>query len=538
MFWRRNRHGLARVALAAALIGGEAAGFAASRLAALWPWAVCLSALAVSVSAGWRLPLGRYLIAALAGITLAWRTEAGRIALERRAHRLGTDGLPPAFDLKVEGEVACRRRPRQGGWIVSFVSHAGAVAVKVVAPVRRRRDAPALGETWRCAGWLSLKKAAPSRYARRTLWVMDADHMQRLASARGWSPAAVYRRVSDGLSLHVGTGLGWCPGLAAFNRAMLLGRRAEVPPAKRSAFAAAGTMHVFAISGLHVMLVAGLLKMILSKTGLPPQACAACAIPLLAGFVMLSGARPSAVRAALMAMLWLGAELFGRKPDGLAAWGHAALFIYGTSPALIFDAGCALSFAVMLGIALWLRWSAQFATPLDWMRRIAAREQALGDGRRAAWIMMWQKGGLRLLGWLGISFAAWIASTPIAARVFGSLTLGGLVANVAVVPLAGMAVVLGASGTAASAVAAPLGAFFNNLAALCTWLMERVSETVAGWPWAVCETQPWSGFDCCIWYVAWLALFAVLARHLPPRERIPVRTWPQGGSEHGDGTRK
>ena len=538
MFWRRNRQGLARVALAAALIGGEATGFAAPCLATLWPWAACLSAFAASVIVGWRIAFGRYLIAFLVGVTLAWRVEAGRLGLERRARQLGADGQPPAFELKVESEVVCRRRPHQGGWTVSFASHAGAVAVKVIAPVRRRRDAPSIGEIWRCAGWLSLKKTAPSHYARRTLWVMEADHLQRLSPVRGWAAAALYRRVSDLLSRHVGTGLGWCPGLAAFNRAMLLGRRAEVPPAKRSAFAAAGTMHVFAISGLHVMLVAGLLKTMLSTTGLSPRACAACAIPLLTGFVMLSGARPSAVRAALMTALWLGADLFDRKPDGLAAWGHAALAVYGLSPALLFDAGCALSFAVMLGIVLWLRWSAQFATPLDWMRRIAAREQALGACRRAERIVLWQRAGLRLLGGLGISVAAWIAGTPIAARMFGRLTLGSLVANVVVVPLAGMSVVLGAAGATASMVAAPLGAFFNNLAAFCTWLMERVSELVAGCPGATCETQPWSGGDCCLWYAAWLAIFAVLARHLPPREWIPVRSWLQGDEEDEDAKRE
>ena len=538
MFWRCNRQGFARVALAAALVGGEAVGFAAPCLATLWPWAACLSVFAVSVAAGWRMTLGRYLIAILAGVTLAWRVEAGRVALERRAHLLGADGLPPAFELKVEGEVVCRRRPQQGGWLVSFGSHVGAVAVKVVAPVRRRCDVPRVGEVWRCAGWLSRKKTAPSRYARQTLWVMDADHLQRLASARWWSPPAIYRRISDHLSRHVGTGLGWCPGLAAFNRAMLLGRRAEVPVRKRMTFAMAGTMHVFAISGLHVMLVAGLLKTMLAKTGLSPRACAACAIPLLTGFVMLSGARPSAVRAALMTGLWLGSDLFDRKPDGLAAWGFATMFVYGLSPALVFDAGCALSFAVMLGIVLWLRWSARFATPLDWMRRIAAREQALGEECRAERIVMWQRVGLRFLGGLGISVAAWIAGTPIAARIFGRLTLGSLVANVIVVPLAGMSVILGAAGTVTSMVAAPLGAFFNTLAVLCTWLMEQVSELVARCPGATCETKPWSGYDCCLWYVAWLALFAVLARHLPPREWIPVKTWLQEGEKDEGEKRK
>ena len=532
MFWVHNRQGLSCVALALALMGGEGVGFLLPMLSPLWPWAVCLSVLAVCIVVGWHLPMGGYLLALLVGVTLAWRSEAGRLALEGQMHRRGADGLPPTFDLRVEGEVGRRRRPRQGGWIVSFGSHVHGIPVKVVAPVCRGGRAPAPGETWRCSGWLSLKKSAPTRYAPRTLWVMDERHLVRLARSRPGA-AAVYRKISGWLSRHAGTGLGWSPELAAFNRAMLLGRRAEVPMERRKVFAAAGTMHVFAISGLHVMMVASLLRTLLTKTGLPPNACVTCALPILWAYVMLSGARPSAIRAALMMSLWMGAGLFGRKADGLAAWGHAALFVYGCSPSLIFDAGCALSFVVMLGIALWLRWSSQFATPLDWMRRIAAREQALGAFRRAERIVAGQGLCLRLLGGLGISLAAWIAGTPLMARVFGHLTLGSLLANVVVVPLAGMAVAFGATGMAASTVSAPLGAFFNNLSVLCTWSMAQVSEGVAHVPGATFETQPWSGFDCCVWYAAWGMLFAVLARHLPAREWIPIKTW-KGEGEHGE----
>ena len=531
MFWRRNRQGLAIVALAMLLIVGETVGFLLPALSSLWPWTACLFALAVCIVVGWQTPAGRYLLVPLLGLTLAWRSEDGRLTLEQQGHRLRENGLPPTFDLRVESEVLRRCRPRQGGWTISFESHIEGIAVKVVAPVRQDGQVPSLGEVWRCAGWLSLKKSAPTRYARRTLWVMEEDHLVRIAEAKR-SAMMFYRRISERLSGYVGTGLGWCPELAAFNRAMLLGLRTEVPAGRRKAFAAAGTMHVFAISGLHVMLIAGLLRVLLAKTGLPPKACAACVLPILWAYVMLSGARPSAVRAALMMSLWMGAGLFERKADGLAAWGHAAFLVYSLSPALIFDAGCALSFMVMLGIALWLRWSSQFATPLDWMRRIAAREQALGADRRAERIVVWQGLGLRILGGLGISFAAWIASAPLMARVFENLTLGGLVANVVVVPLAGIAVVLGAAGMVASMMFTPLGAFFNNLSALCTWTMAQISEGIAHLPGVAVETQPWSWCDCCLWYVAWLMLFAVLARHLPAREWIPIKTW-RGEDDHG-----
>lgn len=535
-FLRQNSHGLASVMLAAALIAGEALGFAVPQMAALWPWAACAAVMGVCVAVGWRVPFSRFALAGLAGVALAWRSECGRLAVERMSHGPGAGGSPPAFELTVEGDATLRESRRKDGWTVRFNSHIAGMAVRVVAPVQEDGRIPALGERWRCAGWLSQRRSAANRYSSHTLWVMSAGHMKRLSAAHGGYPRMLYRRLSDRLARHVDTGLGWCRDLAAFNQAMLLGRRTGMAANRRKSFAAAGTLHVFAISGLHVMLVAGLMRALLERAGAGRRLSAACTIPLLAAYVMLSGARPSAVRAALMTGLWLGGELAGRKADSLAAWGSAALIVYGLSPKLVFDAGCALSFSVMLGILLWLRWSGQFATPLDWMRRAAARELALGDGRQAARLMAWEQRGARILSALGISFAAWIAGVPIVARVFGNITFGGLVANVAVVPLAGMTVMLGMSGIVASLVAAPAGALFNMLAAGCTWLMASVSEMVACCPGLAWETLPWSWCDCCLWYGSWLALFAVLSRHLPPREWIPVQSWRQEEKGNGDGT--
>lgn len=524
MFWQRNRLGLTLVMFAMALVAGEVVGFAAPQMSGLWPWAAVAAVNLVAVAVGWDLRHLRWLVAALVGLSLAWRVESERLCIDSWSRVRGEGGEPPEYELDVEGSVFCRRQYAGECMIVSFDSSIGSIPVRVVAKVADGALLPVQGERWRCAGWLVLKKSAPSRYAKRTLWVMENGHMVRVAEPRQISSAA-YRKLSLWLARYAGTGLGWVPELADMGKAMLLGQRGRADAGKREKFASAGTMHVFAISGLHVMLVAGMLCLMLSRVGLSGRMRSACAIPALAAYVMMSGGRPSAVRAAFMAGLWLCAGLFGRKPDGLAAWGVTAIAVYGFSPAIVFNAGCALSFVVMLGILLWLRWSAQFAAPLDWMLRLSADEQAVGCAKRRDVILKWHGIGMRVLGALGISFAAWIASAPISARVFGRITVGGIFANVVVVPLAAIAVALGAAGTAASVVAEPLGALLNNLSAASIWAMEVVSELVAACPFASFETLPWSWTDCGLWYVAWIALFAVLARHLPRRENLSVKSW-------------
>lgn len=534
MFWIRNKVGFVPVLFAVALIGGEVMGFSMPQLSSLWMWSACTTLFVAMVSVGWSCSFLRWAVAVLAGMSLAWHVEAERIAVDEMAHSFSGDGLPPGYRLRVESGVSCRCRHAKGDRIVCFASSIGSIPVRVVAQMDARGRLPSVGETWLCCGWLSLKKGSPSRYSRRTLWVMDRGHMERVEGARGFCAHLIYRRISNFLSRYAETGLSWNPELASLNKAMLFGRRSDIGARKRRTFAFAGTMHVFAISGLHVMLVAGVINMLLGKLRLSGAMRSACALPILAAYVMMSGARPSAVRAALMMSLWLGSGLFGRKPDSFAAWGVAAISVYGLSPAMVFDAGCALSFAVMLGIVLWIRWTSQFASPLDWLLRKAAEEAALENGRRRGLLLKWHRCGMWVLTALGISFAAWIAGAPVAARVFGRIAVGGIFANVAVVPLATISVVIGAAGAVASMALEPLGALLNNLAAASTWMMEVVSELTAMCPGASFETQAWSWSDCAMWYAAWVALFCVLSRHLPPKVFIPVKSWSDGDGDGHD----
>lgn len=520
---RANWTALPVVMFAAALVAGEVFGFALHAFAGLWAWAALLTILLMSASLGWRVPRLTHLIVFCLGVTLAWRAEAHRISVDAYAKSMPEAGGAPEFLLKVEGEATCRKGKR-GRRYASFNSNVGNVPVKVIAPLSEGDAVPADGELWRCRGWLALRKGSPSRYSRRMLWVTEKDAPEKVADA-GLSAGRVYRRLSGDLSNRVKEGVVWPRELSAFANAMLLGRRGEIPYGRLAVFAAAGTVHVFAISGLHVMLIAGLLNRLLRSLRLSKRMCAACSIPALAAYVMLIGSPPSAVRAALMTSLYYGAHLFGRKPDSLAAWGLAAIVICGISPEMILNVGCVLSFAVMLGIVLWIRWSGQFASPADGFLKLAEREGKFRCVWRKRMFLWLHRRSAWILGGLGISFAAWVAGAPIAARVFERLALGSVAVNVVVVPLAGVAVAFGVFGIVTTFILPQLGMIFNNLASLCIFLMSWISEKVAAMPGSSVETLPWSWWDCLMWYVAWFFLFALLSRHLPRKDRIHVKEW-------------
>lgn len=289
------------------------------------------------------------------------------------------------------------------------------------------------------------------------------------------------------LSRRIGIGLAHDPETAALNRAMLLGERSAMPRAAKKAFVESGAIHVFAISGLHVMVVARLLVFLAAMLYVPYRFQGAVAIPAVWGYVVAVGAPPSAVRAALMATFYAAAPLFWRRPNGLTAWSMAFMAVHLLNPRQIADTGSQLSFSVMLAIVFAVR---------------AARSM-LGE---------WRK-------WLCVSFAAWAAGVPVAAAVFGRVTPGGLVANLILVVAAGYSVAAGAAGVLLSYLSETLAAHLNNLSALATDFMVLAATLVAKLPFANFEMEKWGVLECVEWYAA-LVLSFVLLRMIGSRRNV------------------
>lgn len=330
------------------------------------------------------------------------------------------------------------------GWHLAAVFLFGLLAFQLAA---RERES-----TLRASPWL--------RTSRRTQAGCVADHPLV-------APARSARR---SLSRRVGLGLEHARDVAQLNRAILLGERGRLPRQLRNLFADAGTIHVFAISGLHVMIVAKTLVILLSALLCPLRFAGLVAIPILWAYVAVIGFPPSAVRAGTMASIYFLAPVFWRKPDLLRAWSLTFLLVHLVNPLGIADVGSLLSFAVMLAIAL------ACALP-------GRPASALGS---ALWI----------------SLAAWSAGVPIVAHVFGRITPGGLLANFALIPAAEVTVSAGVVGTLASFVSETLAAHLNNLSALFTVLMVEISRATASLPGANIVVAPWSIGGCLAYYLA------------------------------------
>ena len=264
----------------------------------------------------------------------------------------------------------------------------------------------------------------------------------------------------------------------ALMRAMLLGERGRIDKSLRESFVASGTVHLFAISGLHVFIVTHVFALLLQLLCLPGRLRAVVLILAIWLYVFMTGCAPSSLRAGLMATLYCLAGVFGRKGNALTSWAEAFAIIHVVSPERLMNIGSILSFAVMLGLVLWRKVAENFRS---WF----ASNIAPG-------------------------FVAWAFGAPIVAIFFAVITPGGILANLLAVPIAVVAVTFSAMGALTGLLSEALAALFNTIAFVATFLMVALAELVGALPWSNFQVQEWSFTDCCVWYgVLSLAFMAI-----------------------------
>ena len=134
--------------------------------------------------------------------------------------------------------------------------------------------------------------------------------------------------------------------------AMVLGSTEASSMEMEKPFRQTGTVHIFAVSGLHVGIVAAIFWMLLKPFGASRSVMLAIIIPALFAYAFITGLRPSTIRAAATASVFLCGALLQRRSDLLNSLGAAALIILGFDTQQLFSAGFQLSFLVIAAIGL------------------------------------------------------------------------------------------------------------------------------------------------------------------------------------------
>jgi competence protein ComEC len=225
-------------------------------------------------------------------------------------------------------------------------------------------------------------------------------------------------------------GLENAPEVQTFISGIVLGLRHQAPEDIEEPFQQTGTLHLFAVAGLHVGIVATLLWMLATLARLSRKTAAAIIIPLLFFYAAVTGLHVSSVRAATMASILVGGLFFERNVSLANSLAAAAFFILCWNTNELFSTGFELSFAVVGAIVL-------FANPFYRLfQRGAAPDpflpQVLVRGPRR-----WMHRGYEwLCGGASVSLAAWLGSLPLILWYFHLVTPISLLANLVVVPIA------------------------------------------------------------------------------------------------------
>ena len=272
--------------------------------------------------------------------------------------------------------------------------------------------------------------------------------------------------------------------------AMATGERGDVSPELRQSYSASGASHLLAVSGLHIgiafMLInILLLPLVMLRYGNLLRSILAIAFIWL--YVWLCGMSPSAVRAAIMFSLLQFSLSSLREYASINILAGTAFLMLAFDSHLLFDISFQLSFVAVAGIVLW-------AMPL--YRLCSTRFRVIN----------------MLVGVLLVGIVSTLATMPLVANTFSTISLVGILINPAIILLANIVVLTGII-----ALALP---FMGVVAEFSASLQNRIVEWAASLPYghfniSFSEGTMWSVYA--IFVVSTLLLWLVPKRKKEPK---------------------
>ena len=431
-----------------------------------------------------RARLGTLVVAAaLAGL---WVGAARVAAIDAGAltgpagPRVAVRGFVEAVPRRQEGEVRVRVATADGRLLVTAPEPVGDLPVG--------HEVVATGTIRSVADWerAYLERLGIAR-------VLEANTVEPTGARRG-GPAYFTDRLRE--RAEVALGRGTPAPEAALLRGFVLGQDDRIDPATVANYQRSGLAHLLAVSGQNVVLLALLAGPVLALLGLGLRARLAGILVLITLYVPMAGAGASIQRAGVMGAAGIVAALASRPASRWYALLLAAAATLAVNPRSTGDVGWQLSFAAVIGIAVW-------AAPL---------REALG-GRR---------GSLRgaLAEGAAVTVAATLATAPLMAHHFERLSVASLVANLlalpAVAPVMWLGMLAAAMGQLPWLPVEPVTALAGLFAAYIT----QIAAWTAAPGWAQLEVRIASPWDLAATYAALFLLAWALARRLGRGRRL------------------
>lgn len=296
-----------------------------------------------------------------------------------------------------------------------------------------------------------------------------------LLATRGWLTDRAERSLDRAAPPGAGGGI---------VRAMILGETDPDADELRGAFQRVGVSHVLAISGFHLVVMAGLVVGLVRLTGDRGWLEPAIAATLIAAYLLILPVRPPVWRAGLMAIALLAAMAAGRKYEPLAVLACVATALLLWRPMDLAAVGFLLSVGVTGGLIL-------FATPMQ-ARLWGRAEHPSASASRA--VLLARAARARCTLGLTVAIVAWLIAAPIAASGIGVVSPLGVLATIVVTPIVTAVLWLGYTALALGVLLPSAAALLAPLLAVATAATTWIVRTVDAMPGAFMQAPPVSNW--------------------------------------------
>ena len=352
----------------------------------------------------------------------------------------------------------------------------------------RWRRAPSLGDQLELFG--TLQRIEPPRNpgefdtrayltrrgVKQTLIVRYPDNGQILRTGGAFSLLRAALHSRQWMQRTLSRGIEDSPQVTGLICGTALGLRHQTPDDIEEPFQQTGTLHLFAVAGLHVGIVAWLLWTVATILRLPRKIATAAIIPLLFFYAAVTGLHTASLRAAIMAAILLGGVFFDRKVFAINSLAAAAFLILLWDSNELFTSGFQLSFSVVAAIVL-------FAEPLFvCLRRMTEPDAFLPHALLNRTQRTFAIIGKSVARGAAVSVAAWIGSLPLIYWYFHLITPVSLFANLTVVPIAYFVLALAMLSLIAAPISSTVSIIFNNANWLVSHLVLALVQVFAAVP--------------------------------------------------------